>query len=179
MMRDIRYAIGLTLIELMVALAVAIVLAAIGVPAYNTFVSKNVLASEINGFSSQLQLARSEALKRGTHVLFCITYVDGDGDERCDAAPGTWKASQAMTVWVDEDGDSVVDAGEDLLGQMLRSPKITLSTSGSTGFEFSERGVLTSPASNIALQVAGDSTTLRCLTILPSGSVHKEKGACS
>ena len=60
---------GLTLVELMVTLAVAIVLLAVGMPMFTGVVGSNRATSEANALLSAIQLARSEAVKRGSYVL--------------------------------------------------------------------------------------------------------------
>lgn len=64
---------GLTLIELMVAIAVIAVLAVLAVPNLNNFMRNNRLTSQINSFVSALQVARNEAVKRGAHVVLCAS----------------------------------------------------------------------------------------------------------
>ena len=63
-----RRARGLTLIELMVTLAVAIVLLAIGIPAFNTLTARDISATTVNGLVTALQQARMEAISRGQPV---------------------------------------------------------------------------------------------------------------
>jgi len=62
---------GLTLIELMVTLAVAIVLLAIGIPAFQGLASSNRASTQANGLVTALNLARSEAISRGIPVAVC------------------------------------------------------------------------------------------------------------
>jgi type IV fimbrial biogenesis protein FimT len=64
---------GFTLIELMVTIAVIAIMAGLAVPRLNNFMRSNRLTSQINSFISALQLARSEAVKRGAHVVLCAS----------------------------------------------------------------------------------------------------------
>jgi type IV fimbrial biogenesis protein FimT len=59
---------GLTLVELMVTLAVAILLLAVGIPAFDAVVGRNAAISTVNPLVTALQLARSEAVSRGSAV---------------------------------------------------------------------------------------------------------------
>jgi type IV fimbrial biogenesis protein FimT len=61
-------ALGFTLIELMVTIAVASILLAVGIPSFNTFVSSQRLRTATYDLSSMLLLARSEAIKRNGEV---------------------------------------------------------------------------------------------------------------
>jgi type IV fimbrial biogenesis protein FimT len=62
---------GFTLMELLIVIAIAGVLVAVGVPGLRTMVENNRLTSQINQFSSSLALARSEAVKVNDHVAIC------------------------------------------------------------------------------------------------------------
>ncbi len=56
--------IGFTLIELLVTLTVGGILAAIAVPAFNTFVLNDRQVGQLNSLASSLNYARSEAIKQ-------------------------------------------------------------------------------------------------------------------
>ena len=56
---------GFTLVELMITLAIAGILVAVGIPSFNSTISSNRLTSYANELVTALNLARSEAVKRG------------------------------------------------------------------------------------------------------------------
>jgi len=62
---------GFTLIELMVTLTIAGILLAIGVPSFNAFIKNSSLTTGVNELVGALNLARSEAVKRGSRVTVC------------------------------------------------------------------------------------------------------------
>jgi type IV fimbrial biogenesis protein FimT len=64
---------GFTLVELLIAMVVVTILLAIGAPAFKDFIKNNRVTSLINGHVSVIQLARSEALKRGTNMVVCAS----------------------------------------------------------------------------------------------------------
>jgi type IV fimbrial biogenesis protein FimT len=70
---------GFTLIELMVTLAVAAILVTIAVPGMATLVQNSRTTSQTNELVSALNLARSEAVKRGRTVT-----VRAEGGEFAD-----------------------------------------------------------------------------------------------
>lgn len=59
---------GFTLVELLATLAVAAVLLAVAVPSFNHLIISNRLTAQANDVVNRLAQARSEAVKRGTHV---------------------------------------------------------------------------------------------------------------
>jgi type IV fimbrial biogenesis protein FimT len=99
---------GFTLIELIVTAMLAMVLLTLGVPMFQDMIRNNRIAAHTNDFISSLNLARSEANKRGRRVVLCKS----DNTAAC-AATGDWE--QGWIVFVDDDNDASVDAGETVL----------------------------------------------------------------
>ena len=62
---------GFTLLELMTAIAVLAILMSVGVPAFTNIVRNNQIAAQSANIVQALNLARSEALKRGVRVSVC------------------------------------------------------------------------------------------------------------
>src|SRR5262245_19540720 len=62
---------GFTLLELMVVLALAAVILALGAPAFNDFRANNRLTGVANDFLGALQVARTEAIKRQVPASVC------------------------------------------------------------------------------------------------------------
>ncbi len=68
---------GLTLIELMVTLAVAIIIIAVAVPSFRSTTHSTKMTAQVNNFASFLMLARSEAVKRQRSIT--VNSLAGSG----------------------------------------------------------------------------------------------------
>lgn len=144
---------GFTLIEAMVALAIAAILLTVAVPAFQDLVQNNRLVSHTNEFVTALNLARSEAIKRSVSVTIKKTGTN-------------WE--EGWQVFTDLDADGVLDdngdanlceAGEDCLlltnkglpsGYTLRSGARTRVTyrSDGTAEGFNDTWTFCSPDKN-------------------------------
>ena len=69
-MRSLR---GFTLWELLCTLSIAAVALTAGIPAFRSFLLDARLTSDVNGWVLAVQIARSEAAKRGRPVILCRT----------------------------------------------------------------------------------------------------------
>lgn len=62
---------GLTLIELLVAIAVLAIIATMGVPSFQRFTARNEVAAEVMRIRTALALARNTAVTRRTTISVC------------------------------------------------------------------------------------------------------------
>jgi prepilin-type N-terminal cleavage/methylation domain-containing protein len=95
---------GLTLIELMIALAVAVVLLAVGVPALQSLGANNRVTSATNGLVAALRLARGEAVNRATSVSVCALasrFTAGAAGACASSGAPDW--SNGFRVFTDDD----------------------------------------------------------------------------
>lgn len=100
---------GVTLIELLVALSVMAIVLTLGVPAFTDFLASNRMTAAANDVVSSLHLARSEALKRRRPVTLCASENAESPNPTCSGGANT---SLGWLVFVDDDADVTVDAGE-------------------------------------------------------------------
>ncbi|RTR01454.1 GspH/FimT family pseudopilin [Halomonas nitroreducens] len=97
---------GLTLIELLVALAVVILMATWGVPSFQQFAARNEVAAEVMRIKTALALARNTAVMRRTTIAVCAS--SGPPYETC--------------TFDDWDQDWVIVEGEAVGGDLIDIP---------------------------------------------------------
>lgn len=103
---------GFTLIELMVVLAVLSILMFVAIPGFTTFVAEGRLDTAKDKLVSSVSLARSEAIKRGERVVVCRSNNAGTGCAGTSTSNGNADWSAGWLIFVDEDQNNAVGAGE-------------------------------------------------------------------
>lgn len=119
---------GLTLIELLVTLAILAILMTIALPSFRDFFASNRIATASSDLVTNLNLARSEAIRRGMPVRLVST--NGGGD---------WTGGWTIVVDTNNDGD-YTDTGEELRRAGQASTLITIASSFTTMIEFQPSG---------------------------------------
>lgn len=89
---------GFTLIELMVTLAVVAILALIAVPNFRPTIQNSRIVGLTNDLLSDINYARTEALKRAANVGICMS----TSGTACDG--GSWQSGRIVFADVNNDG---------------------------------------------------------------------------
>jgi len=101
---------GFTLIELIITMAIAAIVVTIGVPSFQAMMRNNRAAAHTNEFMSALNLARSEAIKRGWRVVLCPGNQAG-----CNG--NAWGNGWIVFIDADANGNNILDQATDDNGQ--------------------------------------------------------------
>lgn len=104
---------GFTLFELIITLAIAAIVVGLAAPSFSSMVQDNRLSSQSLDFIAALNLARSEAIKRGSQVTLCKS----DDGLSCKNA-GDW--AQGWIVFLDNDASNSRDTADDSTETILR-----------------------------------------------------------
>jgi type IV fimbrial biogenesis protein FimT len=135
---------GLTLIELMIAVAVGAILLALAAPSFTQALGKNRLSSAASELTGAVQLARAEAIRNNRRVTLCRS-EDGSA---CSSTNSTWPG---WIVFVDTDSDGVRDNNEPVVkAGTFDGPLLALSSANltSAGERITFRGDGTARAAN-------------------------------
>jgi len=96
---------GFTLVEMIITIAVMAIVSTIGVPSFNDVILSSYAVTHTNDFLSSLNLARSEAIKRGQRVVVCKSL-----NNICQASLPGWE--QGWMVFVDSNNTALLDSNE-------------------------------------------------------------------
>lgn len=99
---------GLSLIELLIALAVLALLIGLGAPSYRDWIASRQLANHAEYLAETLNVTRTEAIKRGMRVNLCKSR----DSKQCDDT-AAWEAGWIM--FADENRDGQVENAESVI----------------------------------------------------------------
>jgi type IV fimbrial biogenesis protein FimT len=160
---------GFTLVELLITLAIAAILLAVGVPSFSELVKNTQLTTQVNDLVTDLALARSEAVKRAAGVAVCAGTTAG--------CAGGWGGG--WIIFTDQDAGCDYDAGTDEILRVhegLRGDTAMTAAPGCVGF--------TGPgymASNVAQTFTLCNSQLgknKVITVAPVGHIGITTGSC-
>lgn len=148
---------GFTLIELMITIAIAGILASLALPSFRDYVQTQRVKSASFDLAAALTLTRSEAIKHNTNIVM----------------------SQASGGW--QNGWTITAGGQLLRKQDAYSSLSITDSAGVSSVTFRKDGRLASTPTNFTVDASPSSSTVspRCIGISLSGRPNTKLGACS
>jgi len=119
---------GFTLIELLVVLAIAAIITTTAIPSFQSFIQNNRMSTTVHSFVSSLNLARSEAVKRGERVTVCKS----SNASTCSNS-GDW--GQGWIVFVDSNDNGQRETATEELVRARNTVEGSTTISGQTDVE--------------------------------------------
>lgn len=101
---------GMTLIELVVAVAIFAVLASLAAPNLKSFMRSNRLTSATNDLAGSLNIIRSEAVKRSTDIKLCISDAN---QSDCNTGSTDWE--DGWIAFIDTDDNDAINGSDKVL----------------------------------------------------------------
>ncbi len=135
---------GFTIIELMITLFIAGILAAIAAPSFTSMIQDNRLVTQVNELQASIALTRSEAIQRNNNTTLCRSANN-------TACGGNWE--NGWIAFLDSDGDGNVDGEEIFL--------VHGGVSGANTIRASSSDILTYTANGLG-SVGLDNTFIFC-----------------
>lgn len=174
---------GFTLLELMFTIALLGTLLGLAAPSFRDFLRNSKLTASSNDLLADLNLARTEAIKRRESVIVCSssTAAESDPDDlSCRDTDAT--TFDGWFVYVDEDGDGAYDAGTDpVVSQRAGAPE-GVTAKSDTGFvSYASTGFLQEIAGEASAtmvafcdargnkKVSGDLSSVRVVNVQATG----------
>jgi len=155
---------GLTLVELIATLAVALILLGVGIPAWGNLAQSNAITVARNQMQSTLMHARLRAIQLDRHVTVCPSL----DQTSCSSDHTAW--SKGYITFIDADANRQRDRGETLIrvSQAARSGIQIHSSSGRKSIRFGSDG--NAWGSNLTLRFCSPRNVKYNRTILVYGT---------
>ncbi len=167
---------GITLVELMVTLAIAGIVVALGAPSFLRVLARHAIAAQAEELQDAVRIGRNEAMKRSGPVVLCRT--EPTSNSRCAGTGGSW---QTWLLFADVDRNGAFNAGDALLRQHLDvSNRMTVASAAAairfeaTGIAHADDGAVTfllSPAGASSEPGGSDRALQRQVCVNPRGEV--------
>lgn len=103
------------MIELMVAVAIAVILAAAAIPQYNRYVGATTIDAQVSAVVASMRLARSEALKRAIPVTICPSANPEAATPSCSNSDATLGWGTGWIVFTDLNVRGQVDGSDTVI----------------------------------------------------------------
>ena len=127
---------GFTLIELMVTLVVAGIVAALGAPSFLRTLARHAIAAQAEELQDAVRLGRNEAMKRSGPVVLCRT--DAVNTSHCAGGGGNW---QTWLLYTDLARSGAFAAGDAIVRQHVDASSRMSVTSSAASIRFESTGI--------------------------------------
>jgi type IV fimbrial biogenesis protein FimT len=171
---------GFTLVELMVTVAVAAIVVAMGVPSFLRALARHAILAHAEELQDAVRIGRNEAMKRSGPVLLCRTEAASPG--HCAGTSGNW---QTWLLFADLARSGAFAAGDPILRQHVDTSARMTVTSETSAIRFEATGIAHADtgAATIVLAPADSSGNDRALQrqvcVNPRGEVAIVEGGAA
>lgn len=174
---------GFTLVELIITLAIAAIITTMAIPSFQQTIRNNRMVTQTNEFIAALNLARSEAARRGQRITVCKSTNSTAASPACNTSNSTgWDSG--WIVFVDTDRDADLDTGETIIrvhGALEGGNKLTGNTNLAHYISYAPNGMtqLISGAIQMGTLTLCHPPKARQIIINSTGRIRSEEATCS
>lgn len=167
---------GFTMMELMVVVAIAGILASLAAPTFTGFINSTKQSSITSQIYGDLNRARSEAIKRNSRVLFCKRDSNGTG-----CVNGTQYHTSGWLVCYDTNNDDACDTGSTTTPNPIvlhAAPSnmtlvLTRADGTTTPIRFNPNGTQGTAAATLTITGNWSGSTAQAVNIAATGNIYK------
>ena len=168
--RRLRRRSGFTLIELMITIAVAAIVVAVGVPSFLRTLARHTINSQAEELQDAVRVGRNEAMKRSGPVVLCRT--EESNPSHCAGSGGSW---QTWVLFTDVARSGSFAAGDAVLRQRQEASKRTTVSGEASSIRFEATGIAHTDTGSAVIVVgergATDRVQQRQVCVNPRGEV--------
>jgi type IV fimbrial biogenesis protein FimT len=181
-----KSATGYTMIEMLSVISIMTIMTTLGVPSFRYVTNSNRVSAEINQLYSDMESARSAALREGLPVTLCPS----TDKQTCSEQSQSWQSGWIM--FLDFNGNGAVDPGDTIMhvsGAFASTTDTLAAGQNAAALTFNREGF----ASNLPNTAAGfitftlhtvplSSNWTRCVQVTLVGMItteHALQGACT
>lgn len=134
----------------MISIAILMIVTAIGIPGYTSYVRNGSRDNTVTNLYSNINYARSEALKLNTDVILCRTGNAATSTPTCGGSAQNW--TTGWLVYADMDGSQTFNTGDKLLkvGEPIKNGiQVKTNSNADADIVYGSDGSLSSPANAV------------------------------